>query len=220
MRRPRAADGAGEAGYTMVELLVAMALALVVVGGPLFFIVFSITQQNSVSSRTFAARQGAAMMSRFGRELSEAQFVVGATGTTAGGTTGSVDYTPLSLSTTGTTGAYSSTATFYTAATNATGSTGPTGATTTIAQGTKVVWTCTAGGSCVRTANGVSATELTGVLSAQFTGTTGPLGLIDLVGISLSVQDSSQLGGQTGPTVTGVKNPILFQNAVDLRNYP
>jgi hypothetical protein len=202
----------------MVEMLVAMALALVVVGGPLLFVSFSITQQDSVSSRTFASRQGTAMMSRFGRELSAAQFYVGPTGSTGA----YVDYTPVVISSSGTTGAYSSTADFYTAIqqNGVSGTTGPTGPTTTLAQGTHVVWTCTAGGSCVRTANGVNQTELTGVVSAQFTGTTGAAGLIDLVQVNISVKDANQLSGPTGPTVKGVNNAILFQNAVDLRNYP
>lgn len=202
----------------MVEMLVAMALALGVVGGPLLFVTFSITQQNSISSRTFASRQGAAMMSRFGRELSEAQFYVGPTGTTGA----DVDYTPVAISSSGTTGAYSSTADFYTAIqqNGVSGTTGPTGPTTTLAQGTHVVWTCTAGGSCIRTANGVAQTELNGVVSAQFTPVTGAAGLVDLVQVNLSVRDTSQATGVTGPAVQGVSNAILFQNAVDLRNYP
>jgi prepilin-type N-terminal cleavage/methylation domain-containing protein len=217
LRRTQAGSGR-QAGYTLIEMLIAMTIALVVVGGPLIFVTFSVTQQNSVSSRTFASRQGAALMSRFGRELANAQFYVGPTGS-AGAYT---DYTPLSITTTGTTGAYSSTANFYTAIqqNGVTGATGPTGATTTIAQGTHVIWTCTAGGSCVRRANGVSQTELTGVVSAQFTGTTGPAGLVDLVQVALAVQDTSQTTGATGPAVARVKNAILFQNAVDLRNYP
>jgi prepilin-type N-terminal cleavage/methylation domain-containing protein len=215
------ADLSREAGYTLIELLIAMTLALVVVGGPLIFIVYSTTQTNSVASRTFSARTGAQMLSRFGRELSQAQFYVGPTGTTGADT----DYTPLALTTTGTTGAYSSTASFYTAIEQngvTTGATAPTGATTTLSPtaSTNVVWTCTAGGSCVRTSNGISQTELTGVVSAQFTGNTGPAGLVDSVAINLSVRDSSQLGGPTGPTVSKVSNPILFQNTVDLRNYP
>jgi prepilin-type N-terminal cleavage/methylation domain-containing protein len=208
----------GEAGYTLIELLMAMVIALIVVGGPLIFVVFSVNQQDSVSSRTFASRQGAALMSRFGRELADAQFYVGPTGTTGAET----DYTPVSITTTGTTGAYSATANFYTSIEQdgVTGPTGPTGPTTTIGQGTHVIWTCTAGGSCVRTANGVAHTELTGVVSAQFTGTTGPAGLIDIVQIALSVKDTSQATGSNGAVVKGVGNAILFQNAVDLRNYP
>ncbi len=211
-------DRDGEAGYTLIEMLMAMVVALVVVGGPLFFVSFSASQQNSVSSRTFAARQGAAMLSRLGRELSQAQFYVGPTGV-AGAYT---DYTPVTISTTGTAGAYSATADFYAPIQqdNVTGATGPTGPTTTITQGTHVVWTCTAGASCVRKANNVSQTELAGVVSAQFTGTTGPAGLVDIVQVALSVKDSDQLGGPNGATVRGVSNPILFQNAVDLRNYP
>jgi prepilin-type N-terminal cleavage/methylation domain-containing protein len=210
--------GDGQAGYTLVELLMAMVIALVVVGGPLIFVVFSVSQQNAVSSRTFASRQGAALISRFSRELANAQFYVGPTGSSGAYT----DYTPVSITTTGTTGAYSSTANFYTAIQQdgVTGATGPTGPTTTLAQGTHVIWTCTAGGSCVRTANGVAQTELTGVVSAQFTGTTGPAGLVDLVQVALSVKDTSQATGAGGAAVAGVGNAILFQNAVDLRNYP
>jgi type II secretory pathway pseudopilin PulG len=44
-----------EAGYTFVELIVVIALALIVVGGPLTWIVYSLQQQNRVASRTSAA---------------------------------------------------------------------------------------------------------------------------------------------------------------------
>ena len=57
MRRSSAEEDASERGYTLIELLMAMTLSLVVIAGPLYFMIVSIRQQNAASSRTAAAHQ-------------------------------------------------------------------------------------------------------------------------------------------------------------------
>ncbi len=59
-------------GVTLVELLWYIILSLVVVVAPLYFIVTSIRQQNTVSSRTSAARQAESGLEQMVRDLRQA----------------------------------------------------------------------------------------------------------------------------------------------------
>jgi prepilin-type N-terminal cleavage/methylation domain-containing protein len=58
-----------ERGFTLIEMLVAMALGLVVIGLPMIWIVTSLTQQNVVASRSAAARQAEQGLERLTRDL-------------------------------------------------------------------------------------------------------------------------------------------------------
>ena len=197
-----------ESGFTIVELLVAMVLGLIVTGAAMSFLIVTLDQSNSVTSRTIAQRQAEVMLARLTRELRQAQDITNAT-------TG-VDTTPVNV----TYGGGTSSVSFYLP--NA-GST---------AAGTAVTWTCTAGASCTRATSGGTVTELSGVVSATFTpiGSTGAT-LVSGAGvastpsypssvdISLSVQDTSQLDTAQTHVVRGVSNPIILQDGTALWSY-
>jgi prepilin-type N-terminal cleavage/methylation domain-containing protein len=69
MRGRRARD---ERGFTMVELLVAMVVALLVGGAGLTFMVVTFDQQNAISSRTAASRQAEQGLQQLVRDLRDA----------------------------------------------------------------------------------------------------------------------------------------------------
>jgi hypothetical protein len=187
-----------------------MVLTLVVIGGPLAFMIVSINQSNASSSRSFAARSVESTLERLMRELREAQHVQDPT-------TGT-NLTPVDV----TYGGGSASVQFYVPQAGSSG------------VGTQVTWTCTAGGACTRSAGGVVATMLTGVTSVGFlpinalTGATLPSGAGNAnppsypssVQVTLGVQVTSQLDPSRTRTVSGVTNPIVVQGGVALRNYP
>jgi prepilin-type N-terminal cleavage/methylation domain-containing protein len=188
-----------EAGFTLLEMLVATLLALVVAGGPLAFINFSANQQNTAASRSVALRQAEAGLGQLTRDLREAQLISSSAG---------VNTTPVAL----TSSAAAATATFYL----------PTAGST--AAGSQVVWTCTVGGTCTRKLGaGATAVEITGVTSVTFTGTSSSGSATtsnpSYVSINVQVQITSQLDTGRTHVARGVQNSIILQNGVALRNY-
>lgn len=207
-RRPRAAGG-DQRGFTLVELLIAMVLTLVIIGGPLTFMIVSANQSNASSSRSSAARAVESTAARLVRELREAQKIEDpVTGT---------NLTPVTV----TYGGGAAAVQFYLPRA---GSTGP---------GTKVTWSCTAGGSCTRAVGGVAATMLSGVTVAVFTpldattgatlpsgaGAANPPSFPSSVQVTLGAQVTSQLDPSQTHTAQGANNPIVVQDGVTLRNY-
>jgi prepilin-type N-terminal cleavage/methylation domain-containing protein len=67
-----ARKGRDERGFTLVELLVAMAVALLVGGAGLTFMVITFDQQNAISSRVAASRQAEQGLQQLVRDLREA----------------------------------------------------------------------------------------------------------------------------------------------------
>jgi type II secretory pathway pseudopilin PulG len=199
----------GEEGFTGVELLVVISIALVLIAGVTGFIVVSLRQANRVTSRTVAARQAEVFLARLTREVRAAQYIESSTN---GSNT-----TPVNV----TYGEGSSSATFYLPVAGSTG------------KGTQVTWTCTAKASCTRTlAGGSAVTFLKGVESATFT----PLGSSGVqlasgagaasspsypssIRITLSVKQISQADRSQTQTVGTSASPILVQDGVNLRNY-
>jgi prepilin-type N-terminal cleavage/methylation domain-containing protein len=201
--QPRAG---GEAGFTLIELLVAMAAALIVVIGPTLFIVTSIHQQNSISSRAVAARQAETGLERMVRDLREAM---------------TQDASGNALSVTVSNPTTTTTAISFNI---------PTPGSATTPQ--PLVWTCPSSGatsaaSCTRKlgSTGSAKPVITGVNSATFSAVSSSGGSLTLpatnpgyVNISLSVRATSQLDTTQTHAATGDANPILVQTGVDLRN--
>jgi prepilin-type N-terminal cleavage/methylation domain-containing protein len=194
--QPRAG---GEAGYTLIELLVAMAAALIVVIGPMLFILTSIHQQNAISSRAVAARQAETGLEQMVRDLREAM---------------TQDASGNALSVTVSNPTTTTTAISFDIPTL--------GSPTTPRP---IVWTCPSSGatsvaSCTRKlgASGASKPAITGVNSATFSPIAAPDGSPVYLNISLSVRATSQLDTTQTHAATGDANPILVQTGVDLRN--
>ncbi len=191
-----------ERGYTLIELLIVMALSTVVVGGPMAFVVLSLTQQNVSSSRSAAVEQESVGLSRLTRDLR--QVVPSTTSTFTWNNTGTTATASLTLPVPGTGGASTET----------------------------VLWTCTAAvppltpGTCTRQVNGGAAiSEVTGVSSVLFapvdaTGATlaSPATNPAYVGITMQVFGISQLDAGQTHTVTGIQNAITLQDGVALRS--
>jgi prepilin-type N-terminal cleavage/methylation domain-containing protein len=203
----RARRSHSEEGFTLVELVVAMGLALIVAVAAMAFLIITLTQQNAVASRAVAARQAEVVLQRMTRELRQAQAIYGASGTNT---------TPVNV----VYGGGTSSVSFWLP--NA-GST---------AAGTQVTWTCTAGVTCTRTASGSSVTELTGVNSATFLpiGTAGALLASDAgtggspsypstVQVALLVNVTSQLDSGQTHLAQGASQPITVRDGAALRNY-
>ena len=199
----------GEAGFTLVELVIVVALGMVLIAGASGFLIVSLHHANTVSSRTIASRQAEVFLARLTREVRQAQYIQSST-------TGANE-TPVNV----TYGSGSSSVSFYLPKAGST------------EKGTQVTWTCTANASCTRTASGgATVTQLKGVESASFKpyGSSGvelatgagvassptyPSSIL----VSLTVKQISQQDGGQTHTVTGAANPITVQDGVDLRNY-
>jgi prepilin-type N-terminal cleavage/methylation domain-containing protein len=197
-----------ERGYTLIELLVAIVLALVVAGAAMSFLIVTTDQQNVVASRAVSARQAEVVLQRLTREVREAQNIVSAT-------TGT-NTTPVNV----TYGAGSSSVSFYLPGAGSTSA------------GTRVTWTCTAGASCTRTTGTTTVTELTGVSSANFTpisssgatlasnaGTGSSPSYPSAFDIALQVKVISQLDAGQTHVAAGITSAITVQDGVTLRNY-
>lgn len=197
LRSSRLAD---MGGYTVVELIVVVALTLVVFAIPLTFVIFAINQQDAASARSVAATQEEVAMARLTRDLR--QVVPGTTTTfTWGATSASVSLiAPVS----GSAGASTQT----------------------------VTWSCSFNpvGSCTRSAGGgTAASEMTSVTGVSFSAIDGsgnslgggstPFSAANpaYVKITFAVQDTSQRPNATR-AVSGVGQPIVLQDGVDLRN--
>ncbi|MEA2298332.1 MAG: hypothetical protein QOF77_1268 [Solirubrobacteraceae bacterium] len=191
----------GEAGFTLNETLLAMALAVIVVGGPMSFIIVSLNQQNTVSSRSVAAREAQVGLAQLTHDLREAQYITDSSG---------ADTTPVALSSTATT----ATASFYLPIAGSPS-----------AAGSHVVWTCsTVAATCTRAVGAGSAIpQIRGVTGATFTGTSsaGAAATANPAYVSISVQASVlNLNDHTGTTtLPGTNNSITLQDGVTLRNY-
>jgi prepilin-type N-terminal cleavage/methylation domain-containing protein len=206
MTPPKAIKSEGvsdERGYTLIELLIVMTLGVIVVAGPLVFIVLSLRQQNVSSSRSVAATQEQTGLERLTRDLR--QLVPGTTSTfTWTSTAASATFT---LPVPGTQAATTESVT-WSCAFGATG-------------------TCTR-----QVGTGTAVKEISNVESVSFApvdasgsslGGSGPSYSAmnpAYVGITVKVLDVSQLDSTGSPShaVQGVSNWITVQGGVDLRN--
>jgi prepilin-type N-terminal cleavage/methylation domain-containing protein len=194
-----------EDGFTMIELLIASALALVVAGAALTFMVFTFRQQNDISSRSVANDQAEAGLQQLTRDLREATTSVSVS---TSGTTTSISFSIPTPGSDGTPESVSWTC--------------PSTSATTI-------------GTCTRTLAGISKAEITGVQSMAFTpynNASPPVMLslpvtsstsVSAVTMTLTVQDSSYGLTAHGTSVTAVSgtssHPIVLQASADLRNF-
>lgn len=190
----------GEEGFTLVELLTAMFLAVIVIGGTMTFIIVSLNQANSTSSRTIAGRQAEVGLAQLTRDLREAQYVTDSAG---------ADTTPVSISNS----AGIATVSFYL----------PTAGSPSVA-GSQITWTCTPSASCTRRVGaGTAVAEIRGVTSATFTGTSTAGVTVTanpaLVAISVAVQVTNLSDRTQTQVVAGTTNSITLQDGVALRNY-
>jgi prepilin-type N-terminal cleavage/methylation domain-containing protein len=205
--RPSSSDEPGlrsEAGFTFIEVLVAMVLGLVVVVGPLLFLVTSTRQQNVSASRASASRQAEAGIELLARDLREAM------SQDAAGNTYTVTVSNPTTSTTAVTFKI------------------PTPGSSSLPQ--TDTWTCpstgaSSVGSCTRTLGASAATKIVGVKSVTFSplGSSGaalalPATNPSYIGIALSAQVTSQLDSGQTQVAQGASSPILVQTGVDLRN--
>jgi prepilin-type N-terminal cleavage/methylation domain-containing protein len=200
LSRERSSD---ERGYTLIELVIVMALAVVVVGAPMALIVLSLKQQNVSSSRSVAATQEQIGLERLTRDLR--QVVPNTTSTFAwSSSAASVTFT---LPVPGTQAASTELVTWS--------------------------CTFGAAGSCTRQVDsGTAVKEIANVESVSFApvdasgnslGGSGPsydASNPAYVGITVKVLDVSQLDNTASPShsVPGVSNWITVQGGVDLRN--
>jgi prepilin-type N-terminal cleavage/methylation domain-containing protein len=192
-----------EDGFTLIEILVAMVLALVVVAAPLLFLVTSTNQQNLTASRASASRQAETGLELMARDLREA----------------------MSQDAAGNT--YTVTVSNPTSSTTAVSFTIPTPGST-LTQ--TVTWTCPSTGAstvgtCTRAVGSSAATKIVGVNSVTFsplsssgTALTFPATNPSYLGIALSVQVTSQLDNSQTRAAQGTSNPVLVQTGIDLRN--
>jgi prepilin-type N-terminal cleavage/methylation domain-containing protein len=187
-------------GFTLIEVLFVAVLGVVVIAAPLDFMVQSLKQQNVVSSRAVAERQGQAGLQQLVRDLREA---VNQNATSTPST--------VTLSSTATTHTIS----FSLPTASSAGSTD----TTPLAAS----WTCTNGAGCIRQIGTNKNLEITGVQSVSFTGydSTGAVTTSnpDAVAVTLTLNDISQLDTSGTHTVSGISNPITLQTTIDLRNF-
>jgi Tfp pilus assembly protein PilV len=194
-----------ERGFTVIEILLYAVLSLVVIVGPLLYLLTTIRQQNAVSSRAYAARQAEFGLEQMVRDLREAM---------------SSDATGASLNVTVSNPTTSTTAiSFYI----------PTPGSDTTKQ--QVTWTCpsagaSGAGNCTRTIGSSSRTEIVDVKSATFSPVNQSGASMTLtatnpayIGITLNVQVTSQLDASQTTAVSGVSSPIVVQTGVDMRNF-
>jgi type II secretory pathway pseudopilin PulG len=190
-------------GFTLVELVVVMGLAIVVLGVPLGFVVLSLGQQNVSSSRSVAATQEQVGLEQMDRDIRQALASPSST-FTWGSTSASVQvYVP----TAGSGGALTQKVTWS--------------------------CTFGATGSCTRQVDsGTPVTLMSNVENITFapvdgTGSTlggsGPSYTASnpaYVGITVMVLDTSQLDHSSSPShaVPGINNWLTVQDGIDLRN--
>jgi type II secretory pathway pseudopilin PulG len=223
-----------QSGFTVVELLVAMASGLVVVAGLLAFIIVSLDMQNAITSRTASTTQGELGATQFERDLREAQNIpVAASAANPFG-----NLTPLIIT-------YSEGASAgFTASFHIPSITQGGGAASAPSAGQAVTWTCTAAsahmpGSCTRTVGGVTRMEIPNLLAATITpqsATGHPLPTATLVegvptppgspsefpsyvAVSFQLEVISQNDAARSQVLRGVANPIVIQAGVDIRSY-
>lgn len=187
----------GQAGYTLIELLVGATLALVVIGGPLTFLVTSFSRSNESSSRAVAVRKGQVMLDRLVRDLREA---------VRQDSTGSY-YTAT----------VTSTAPQFTLRIPTPGSSVP----------QQVLWSCTLPGTCTRQVGAATAQAQTANIAAltlspsDSAGAAMTLPAVNpaYVGITLQVQPTSQLDRTNSKAAANITNPIYLRGGTDLRGF-
>jgi prepilin-type N-terminal cleavage/methylation domain-containing protein len=203
------ASAQGEAGFTLVELLIVLSVGLLLIAAISDFVIVSMHQANASSSRTIASRQAEVFLTRLTREVRQAQYIQNST-------TGANE-TPVNV----TYGSGNSSVSFYLPKPGST------------AKGTQVTWTCTANASCTRTeSGGATITQLKGVESAGFkpygssgvelasgAGVASSPSYPSSILISLTVKQISQQDSAQSHTVSVAASPITVQDGVDLRNY-
>lgn len=207
--RPRAgrtADTARrEAGFTIVEILVVMAVGVIVIIGPLYFMIVSLRQQNVASSRTSAARGAETGLEQLTRDLRQAM---------SQDASGNALHVTVSSTSTTTSIAFDI----------------PTPGSDTSPQA--VTWTCpstgaASAGSCTRSlGSGSAKAEITGVNSAAVSPTSSAGAAMSLpatdpayINVSLSVAATSQLDAGRTHTAAGISQPVVVQTGIDLRNF-
>lgn len=206
MSAPGRAALIDQRGVTLIELLWYIVLSLVVIVGPLYFIVTSISHQNNVFSRTSAARQAESGLEQMARDLRQA----------------------MSQDASG--NALSITVSNPTSATTAISFDIPTPGNVTTPQA--ILWTCpstgaAAAGSCTRkVGSGAAEALIAGVSSASFAPTSSAGGSMTLpatnpayLNLTLQVQATSQLDRTQTTVANGIGNLIKVQTGVDLRNF-
>ena len=198
-------DRRGERGFTLVEMLIAMSLMLVVVVGPLAWIVTSTTQQNKISSNTFTTRTAEIGLEALARDLHQAYM------------------TPL-----GTPAANASSVTIVTSGGTTTLSAylPPTAA---LPYGQPVSWSCSATAAvpgCTRTQGASVRKFFPGLKQITFAGS-APTGLTpgataptslnpDYISITVTMNQINQLGANRTNTIKN-SQPITVQAGADLR---
>jgi Tfp pilus assembly protein PilW len=196
MRTPRLLQRlSGARGITLIELVTAMALALVVVGAPLTFMLFSFRQHDNVISRTDAIRQAQVGLNQLAHDLRQAD---------------PTQSTVLSWSN----GTATATFSIVTPGTSAAGDQTVTWACTANASCTRKVG---AGAATMRIAHVVSTsfapTSATGALLGSPTSASNPP---VYVGITISVDPVSQDSKSHTSRPAGIKAPITINAGVDL----
>lgn len=196
----------GDAGFTLIEMLIAALITAVIVGGLLTFMVVSLDQGDAVVSRAYSAIQAQTGLAKLTQDLSEAiasnQVTMSQTSTTA---TATFDIPDPS-------NADAAESVTWTCPYSASPSVSSVGA-------------------CTRqVGSGSAESAITGIESASFapassTGsaialTSTPTALSPAyIGITLDVRDSSQLDRAQATSVLGITNPIVVKSGVDLRNF-
>jgi prepilin-type N-terminal cleavage/methylation domain-containing protein len=193
--------GASESGFSLIELLVAMALSLVVGAAAITFMVFTFNEQNIVTSRTVATTQAAGGLEQLVRDLREAMTSV--TISTTGGSTSISFQIPTPTTGSGEAVAWSC----------------PSSTATSVGPCTRAL----NGGSARTVITGVQSMVLTPVYGGT---ATTPSNATDIasVGMTLTVRITSyglaSSNGTVTTAATGTANaPIVLQATADLRNF-
>ncbi len=187
-----------ERGLTLVELIVAIPLAIIVAGIPLALLLLATSGQDQIASRSVATRQVETGLEALTRDLREAS-----TATIASSANG-----------------LSATATLLIPVRTATPSL------TSLPATQQVVWQCTGGANCTRqVAGGVRVPRIQGVVTACFdvSATNNCASNVaasnpSYVYLIVQAQVRSQLPNASG-AARGETNPVTIKDGVDLRNF-
>lgn len=180
---------------TLIELLVAMSMAIVVLGAPLTFMIVSLHQHNDVVSRTDAVRDAEVGLDKLMRDLRQADPTQTISMTWSGGTASAVFYTP----TPGTAGASDQKVTWTcTANSTCTRQVGTGAATVQIFHVTSITF-------APKDANGNTMTSPVSTANPPV-----------YVGITLLVPPISQDGSAHSAKPSGITNDVTLTAGVDL----
>jgi Tfp pilus assembly protein PilW len=186
---------AGERGVTLVELVTAMALAIVVIGAPLALMIVSLRQHDDVASRTDSVRQAEVGLNKLTRDLRQADPTQAITLTWGSG---------------------AATASFSVVKPGTGAATDQTVVWTCTANGS-----CTrkvgSGVAAVQIAHVVSTTFTSkNATGATLTSPTASANPPVYVGITISVQPVSQDSTSHTARPAGIKGPLTIETGVDL----